>query len=350
MQFYLFYYMKREHIIHALSWFVYGTLIFYFQSRMFDIGDAFIHTLRLLAIHMMVFYINLMIFLPKIFERGKYLYYAIFVIAIIISVHYLIVFTNDLLPRPDFSEIRGRSRSSGLRPFLWLIFGSVVNSILMLFFSTIVWVTTESRKRKQREDSLIHEKLQSEMQFLKTQINPHFLFNALNNIYSLSYNKSPQAPKMIMKLSEMLRYVVYDTSEKKVSLGKELSYIQHYVDFQRLKIGKDIHVDLLAKKVDENAYIEPMLLIPFIENAFKHSNIESIPGSTIRIEISTENDILIMKVINNLGTEVSKVNGEKGVGIENVKRRLELAYPGKYELKQDKQEGMYHVYLKIILS
>ncbi len=342
--------MKREQLIHVLSWLAYGMLIFYFQSRLFDIGEALIHTLRLLAIHMMVFYVNLMIFLPKIFERGKYLYYAIVVIAIIISVHYLIVYTNDLLPKPDFSELRGKGKpSSGLRPFLWLIFGSVVNSILMLFFSTIVWITTENRKRKQREASLIHEKLQSEMQFLKTQINPHFLFNALNNVYSLSYNKSPQAPKMIMKLSEMLRYVVYDTSEKKVSLGKELSYIQHYVDFQKLKIGKDIRVDLTMDQVQHDAMIEPMLLIPFIENAFKHSNIESNPGSEISIHISTANNSLEMKVLNNLGTDVSN-GSEKGVGIENVKRRLELAYPGKYELTQEVKDEMYHVRLKIDLS
>ncbi len=343
--------MKREQLIHVLSWFVYGTLIFYFQSRIFDIDEALIHTFRLLAIHMMVFYVNLMIFLPRIFEKGKYLYYAIVVIAIIVSVHYLIQFTNDLLPRPDFSELRGRGGpSSGLRPFLWLIFGSVVNSILMLFFSTIVWITTENRKRKQREASLIQEKLQSEMQFLKTQINPHFLFNALNNIYSLSYNKSPQAPKMIMKLSEMLRYVVYDTSVKKVSLDKELSYIQHFVDFQKLKIGKDIHVDLSVDKVNPQALIEPMLLIPFIENAFKHSNIESNPGSIISINIFSEGDSLIMKVTNNLGTVISNGNGEKGVGIENVRRRLDLAYPGRYELRQEKKDGMYDVYLKIQLK
>ncbi|XOV94713.1 MAG: sensor histidine kinase [Bacteroidota bacterium] len=340
--------MKREQLIHVLSWFVYGTLIFYFQSRIFDFDEAVIHTFRLLTIHMMVFYVNLMIFLPKIFERGKYLYYAIVVIAIIVFVHYFIQFTNDLLPRPDFSELRSRP-SSGLRPFLWLIFGSVVNSILMLFFSTIVWITTENRKRNQREASLVQEKLQSEMQFLKTQINPHFLFNALNNIYSLSYNKSPQAPKMIMKLSEMLRYVVYDTSEKKVSLDKELSYIQHFVDFQKLKIGKDIHVDLSFDHVNQSAYIEPMLLIPFIENAFKHSNIESNPGSVITIGISSEDENLIMKVKNNLGTGTSG-NGEKGVGIENVKRRLDLAYPGKYELRQESKDGMYDVYLKIHLS
>ncbi len=344
--------MKKEQLVHVLSWFVYGTLIFYFQSRIFDIDEALIHTFRLLAIHMMVFYVNLMIFLPKIFERGKYLYYAIVVIAIIISVHYLIVFTNDIMPKPDFSGFegsRGKSRSSGLRPFLWLIFGSVVNSILMLFFSTIVWISTENRKRKQREASLINEKLQSEMQFLKTQINPHFLFNALNNVYSLSYNKSPQAPKMIMKLSEMLRYVVYDTSVKKVSLDKELSYIQHYVDFQKLKIGKEIKVELSVDDVNMGALIEPMLLIPFIENAFKHSNIESNPGSLISIHISTDDNKLIMKVLNNLGTEISN-GSEKGVGIENVKRRLELAYPEKYELTQEIKDGMYHVLLKIDLS
>ncbi|MEQ8337029.1 MAG: sensor histidine kinase [Cyclobacteriaceae bacterium] len=343
--------MKKEQLVHVLSWFAYGLLIFYFQSRIFDIGDALIHTLRLLAIHMMVFYVNLMIFLPKIFEQGKYLYYAVVVIVIIVSVHYLIVYTNDLLPKPDFSGFeggRGRPRS-GLRPFLWLIFGSVVNSILMLFFSTIVWISTENRKRKQREASLINEKLQSEMLFLKTQINPHFLFNALNNVYSLSYNKSPQAPKMIMKLSEMLRYVVYDTSEKKVSLGKEISYIQHYVDFQKLKIGKDIRVDLDIAEVNQEALIEPMLLIPFIENAFKHSNIESIPGSLISIHISTANNTLKMKVLNNLGTEIA--NGtEKGVGIENVKRRLELAYPETHELNQEIKDGMYHVFLKIDLT
>ncbi len=326
-------------------------LIFYFQSRIFDIDEAIIHTLRLLAIHMMVFYLNLLVLLPKLFEHGKYLYYGVILIVIIIGVHYLITYTNDLLPRPDFSEMRGRGgrSNSGLRPFLWLIFGSVVNSILMLFFSMIIWISAENRKRNQREASLINEKLQSEMQFLKTQINPHFLFNALNNIYSLSYNKSPQAPKMIMKLSEMLRHVVYDTSEKKIPLEKELSYIQHFIDFQRLKIGKDIKVELEFDKVDRQLLIEPMLLIPFIENAFKHSGIESKPEGEIEIKIDTDQGSLLMEVINNLGNGQPE-NKEKGVGIENVKRRLKLAYPNKYELKHEIRGDKYYVYLKLVLS
>lgn len=344
--------MKREHIIHIMSWFIYGTLIFYFQSRVFDVFDALVHSLRLLVIHMTVFYINLLVFLPKIFEKGKYLYYALCVIIITVSVHYLIEFTNDLLPKPDFSGIggRGRMRSSGLRPFLWLIFGSVVNSILMLFFSSIIWFSVETRKRRQREIALTSEKLQSEMQFLKTQINPHFLFNALNNIYSLSYNNSPQAPKMIMKLSEMLRYVVYDTSVKKVPLSEELSYIENYIDFQKLKIGKDIKVNLDIGEISDSYVIEPMLLIPFIENAFKHSNIESNPGSTIQVDIFTENGQINMIVINSVGSKTTEGNEEKGVGIENVKRRLELAYPEEYHLSQEVSEGMYRVHLKISLS
>ena len=324
--------MKRDHFIHIVSWLAYAMMIFYFQSRVFEVGDAVIHTLRLLGIHMTVFYFHLVVLLPRFFEKNKYLYYVIGIIIVIIGVHYLITFTNDLLPRPDFSGISDHRprRGSGLRPFLWLIFGSVVNSILMLFFSTIVWMTTESRKRKQRESNLMNEKLQSEMQFLKSQINPHFLFNALNNIYSLSYTKSPQAPQMILKLSEMLRHVVYESPEKKIPLEKELTYIQNYIDFQRLRAGKEINVNFDVKNVDQALMIEPMLLIPFVENAFKHSDFENDPSGKIEILIRTSGKEIEFEITNTIGKNQTK-DLQSGIGIENVKRRLELGLKNQKE-------------------
>ena len=192
----------------------------------------------------------------------------------------------------------------------------------------------------------MNENLISEMRFLKSQINPHFLFNALNNIYSLAFRKSDHTPEMIMKLSEMLRHVVYDSSNS-VSLNKEVAYIKNYIDFQTLKLGNEKGVTFDHEGINDRLVLEPMLLIPFIENAFKHSNIEDSDDGSIDIKLSTEGTVIRLEVRNTFSESTQTKDHTPGIGMQNVQQRLNLVYPEKSKLTKTIQGGVFIVNVEI---
>ena len=225
----------------------------------------------------------------------------------------------------------------------------ILSSIAILFISTTYWVTKQAQKREQMEMALKSENLDTELKLLKSQINPHFLFNALNNIYSLSYRNQKMAPDMVMKLSEMLRYVLYETNESKVTLDKEIAYINNYIDFQRLKTDNKANINIHIDIHNPELLIEPMLLIPFIENSFKHSNIDH-PDGWVSIKLTTFGKASLLFEVSNSKpvTEFTKDN-TVGIGLENVKKRLRLLYPEKHDLTVEENQDSFTVKLIVIL-
>lgn len=336
-------------LIHILVWIGYGLVVYYWTSFPFEPQYAFILTIRVLLIHIFLFYINVLVALPKLLERGRYLFYVLSLIALILGVYFLIDLTNDLgIFREALNSLGFRRNFSGPRPIFsrWMI-SNLLSSSAILFISTTYWLINRERRRKQRELSLMNENLQSEMKFLKLQINPHFLFNALNNIYSLMHTHSANAREMILKLSEMLRYVIYDSNEKKVPLVKEISYIVNYIDFQKLKFEDEINLTLDFQNVDGSLSIEPMLFIPFIENSFKHSKIEDIKSGWIHLKIQTRGNTVYFTLKNSIPQAEYSKDTTGGIGIQNVKKRLELLYPGQYVLNIDNTGSEFSVYLEI---
>jgi LytS/YehU family sensor histidine kinase len=227
-----------------------------------------------------------------------------------------------------------------------LLFG-FMSSLGILFISTIFWMITETKRRQQRELSLINENLTTEMKFLKSQINPHFLFNALNNVYSLSHLNSKKTPEMILKLSDMLRFMLYDSEDKKVPIGKEIDYIKHFIDFQKLKIEGEPRIAIDIEQSDLTVMIEPMLLIPFIENAFKHSKIEDVRNSWLSIDLKTTSSTIHFKVCNSLPASSIKVDSIGGIGLENVRKRLQFLYPKRHRLEILNTDNSFNVDLTI---
>jgi len=197
------------------------------------------------------------------------------------------------------------------------------------------------------------EKMQSdtELLFLRSQISPHFFFNTLNNIYSLSIEKSEKTPRIILKLSELMRYLLYETKTKRQSLEKEIICIQNYLDLERirygelLKINMNISGDILDKK------IAPILLLSFVENAFKHGANKNIGNVTIDIDFKIVNNFLFFTISNPI-SEITKhklvINHSGGIGLNNVKKRLALGYDSdEYDLKIDNEDKLFTVKLKI---
>ncbi len=351
---------KRNNLIHVAVWFVYLIILTWFFLNFHDFRESISRSFIIVCVHAIVFYLNLKILLPKFLEKKHYALYFLFVIGLIALV---IVFFNSFDSYFDYNEIRNNIRRHGgqapgrgqARMFLkHFEFGRMVLNgivvIAVLFISTIYRNVSEGRRREQNEVALKNKILEAETSLLKSQMNPHFLFNTLNNIYSLSLAKSDKTADSIHRLSDMLRYVLYESDEKFVRLEKELKYIQAYIQLQLLKDDEIRNVNIEIENIDKSLMIAPMILIPFVENSFKHSKIEDTEKGWIKIAIKTISNQLIFSIENSIPeTALSKDKGS-GVGLSNTKRRLALLYPGKHSLNIIDSEEKFAVQLKIYLD
>jgi hypothetical protein len=192
------------------------------------------------------------------------------------------------------------------------------------------------------------EKITAELQLLKAQVHPHFLFNTLNNIYSFSLEGSPKTPELILKLSSLLSYMLYDCKAEEVRLEKEVEIMKDYIDLEKERYSNTIEISWNVEGDIRDNYISPLLMLPFLENAFKHGASEQIEKPWLGVDISVANNLLKFKITNSKNEYIP--HSSNGIGINNVKKRLELLYPGKYELKINDEGDFFAVSLMIKLS
>lgn len=288
-----------------------------------------------------LFYLNFLYFIPKFLDKKKYRYYTIALISSIL-IFSLGKYGLTML----FKEYMVSHANEKPTTFWTFLVGSALTSVFFLFLSTalkfgIDWFLNE---RIQRD--LENQRLSAELAFLKSQINPHFLFNSLNSIYSLAYQKSDTTPEAILKLSEIMRYMLYESNDNKVDLSKELQYLQNYIDLQKIRFGNKAFVDFKISGEVTNQKIVPLLLIAFIENAFKHG-VANDPSSPIRLLINLDATKLHFYMENK--KHAMNRDNEGGIGLNNVKRRLDLLYPGKYTLTIVDKADIYTCELSIVL-
>lgn len=194
------------------------------------------------------------------------------------------------------------------------------------------------------------ERAEAELKLLKSQISPHFLFNTLNNIYGLAYLRDERAAQMISKLSKLLRYLLYDCDQPKVSLLKEKDLIEHYLSIQLLKHEDPRNVDFYHAGITNNNKIAPMILINFVENCFKHSDLENNPQGWIKISLEVENNELNFRTENTVKQEVEEIpTNQKGIGLTNSLKILEANYPGRHKVEMGREDHVYQLDLKITL-
>lgn len=363
-----------EILAHAAIWVGYSFLVFSVPIASADtLSLAWFYVLRALVVNSLLFYVNIYVLLPRYIAKSRYLGYILITLALLMITTLMFQYTEHWFGLDEFKERMGRfsEHFNGMegregvpplpdgergRPMLKpLLMGPTMafgfmSALGILFISTIFWMMNETRMRRQREMALVTENLMTEMKFLKSQINPHFLFNALNNIYSLSRLRSEKAPDMILKLSDMLRFVLYESEDKKVPLGREMDYIYHYVDFQKIKIEGEPRIVMDMDGADRMLKIEPMLLIPFVENCFKHSKIEDVRHGWMHMKLTTAYDKLYFVVVNSLPSTAVQVDPMGGIGIENVKKRLNFLYPGKHRLDIERKDKEYRVELVLELK
>jgi len=217
--------------------------------------------------------------------------------------------------------------------------------ILALTFSSAIKISRDSFIRRQVEKN-------AELKLLKAQLNPHFLFNTLNNLYGMSVMKSDRLPDLMLKLSDLLRYSLYDTKETYVSLEKEIQYLENYISLEKIRLEDQTEITFTKKGAISEKKIAPMLLIVFVENAFKHLTSAAGLKSKVLVEIQGVNNKLEFSCINSMdekGKEVRMESGKSGIGLKNAKKRLSLLYPEKHQLTIGKTENEHRVSLNIKL-
>lgn len=282
-----------------------------------------------------LFYLNVYLLIPRLVYQRKLLAYICIQLALLVAIALAAGFI-----------VKWKMGTTAFRfpmPILLNTFPFLFVQASSIAFRLIV--------DKIKVDKLLKEKetvgLQTELSFLRSQISPHFIFNVLNNLVSLARKKSDLLETSLLRLSGLMRYMLYESDETKVLLTKEIEYLQSYIELQKLRFGDDIRIQTDLRLPQVNYFIEPMLLIPFVENAFKHCSTLQNKG-IIEIGLQVQQGILNMQVRNNFDADHrSSADNTSGIGLANVKRRLNLLYENRHSLLISESNGMYIVSLQI---
>ncbi len=334
--------MKNKVLIQIIFWGLITGITLGVASTIMPVERAVFITMLNIGWYSVAFYTNVLYLFPRLYKDGNNKRYVLSVSILIVIVtcslcfmEYFIVSSHGISPvRSDMPIVMMAARS-----FFWLA--------LIVVVGTVYSIQKRLREQLIYHKQMQEEKLKTELNLLKSQINPHFLFNALNNIFSLSHMKSEKAPESILKLSSMLRYVIEECSTETVPLISEIEYIKNYIDFHRLKSPDEMNVIFDHSKADLNIRVAPMLFIPFLENSFKYSKIEEFQNAYINIEMkSVKKNQLIFTVANSV-PPIAKARPGAGTGISNVKQRLHIIYPGMHRLNNEEKLDNYRVTLNI---
>lgn len=230
--------------------------------------------------------------------------------------------------------------------FLMTLIQSLPTILLVIGFK-FAW---DAFQKQQKIDSLKRMVAENELQFLNSQINPHFLFNNLNNLYAYALDNSPKTPEIILQLSSILRYMLYDCRDKTVLLSKELDNLNDYVQLSKLQLAEEGGVTFNIEGIPGELRIAPLILIVFVENAFKHAPASQVNNVKINISVKIMDNTLKFLCENNYSEESNTRNLPNGIGLKNVQERLDLSYADRHKLNIEKKKDWYKVFLEIDLS
>lgn len=344
-------------LLHVLLWALFAFILLFYHPLSWNIRlpvQFWVKQGLVLVILIAIFYLNSYLLVPRLLLKNKNFLFIIIVIAIAMLASPLVKELESKLQLPLLMEQAVRKvgiphlpkREEGFDLFL------IMMILLIVGISTSLTLIQKWQTDKQLRELLEKEKISSELSFLKAQINPHFFFNTLNNIYALTHVDVDASRKALHKLSRMMRYLLYDTQQGITSLSKELSFISDYIELMRLRLSDVVKVSFEKPTLTEELMLPPMLFLPYVENAFKHGLSTQEPAE-ISIAIGIKDHKLEMTVKNSIFKEQAALADHYGgIGLINTKRRLDLLYPGKYTFSAGKTESgnAFIVHLILILD
>lgn len=288
--------------------------------------------------------INWYFIAPRFLKRGSYGSYGLYVAGSIIFCSIILAFNPIVVEQVDMWLIMGESGRKLLVPrILTMMYILTVTYLLsMPFYLSLGWFDQQSKI-----DKLESENLRSELNVLKNQVNPHFFFNTLNSLYSLSLKKSEKAPEIILKLSELMRYVIYDANKPLVPIQEEVEYLESYFQIQKLRLSSNVKVAFHWQVDDPSTGIVPLLFINLLENAFKHGTDSMVSSGMVNCTLQLEKDQLTFRLKNRYEKAIKEKDEKVGLGLQNLKRRLNLAYPKCHTLSISDENGTFDVLLTI---
>jgi two-component system LytT family sensor kinase len=359
---------KIKILLHLLAWAIILGIPLYFFKR-WDVGIDFIWVYYIgNTISGIIFYSNYLILVPKYFFGSGKLKYYLSVLLLLIFFYFVSDRSNELV----FKYVPGRNQNEeiintgeqsnkmerpkpddqhGRPPFREMhLFNYGFTSMFLVFFSLGMRVLERHSQTEKLQKELEKEKLNSELAFLKNQISPHFFFNTLNNIYSLISINADDSQKAVLRLSKLMRYLLYDSERGNTKLSNEIDFMNNYIDLMKLRMSSKIKLNVTFPDKYEDINIPPLIFIPFIENAFKHG-ISYREKSFIDISMSAEKDSVTFRCTNSLvKSKEENDTRHSGIGLENVRKRLNLLFPGKHKIKINKSETEFEVLLQIKFS
>ena len=339
---------KFAYALHVTFWIVYMTA---FALSEWGYGNplrnAFTVELLYLPSRLVSVYLNWFFFIPLLLYRGHYVRYLG---TLLITICIVSIAQRTFLLYWGFPVFFPEWMDGHLKVFK---FTRLLQSMLIITspvaFTTGWRLFEDWRQKQQREEMLKRQRTESELKYLKAQINPHFLFNTLNNIYGLSLENSKKVPELILKLSDFLSFSLYDSNDKLVSVSKEIKLIEDFIDLQKARFHDRVRVDLVKENMFNDFVVPPLLFIPLVENAFKHSLKDETHVAEISIRFSQQSESLIFRITNTLAHTdgVVPTNTKGGIGLANLRRRLALIYPEHHELTIEDSDSFFSVELKI---
>ena len=340
----LYQWSKNPLLTHGIFWVVLLFVLTLNEAEPKNFWFIFTNEFITLSVYALVVYLNLNYLIPKYLTQKRFfMYSALLVLTSMIVTPLLVLLLY-------FKFFRYPSlRTTLLANQNWYF----LTTFVIAGISTVFKIISDWSRQLREKQALEKQTMQSELRFLKSQINPHFLFNTLNNLYALTLKKSDKAPEIVIKLSEMMRYMLYECNEKKVLLEKEVNYIQNYLDLEALRQGKQVEILFAVEGNPNGQEIAPLMFIPFLENSFKHGLNNHLNKGFVHILLTLEPGVVHFEIKNSKPDtpampKSNKISG--GIGLVNIRRRLDLIYPGQYKLDIKDSPNTYSVSLLLNLN